>query len=108
MLIDEENFNIAKNKVINSIVTKRFTGTEILHNYLNNYTKGLSKSESIYVYDHVKNVSLKDFTQFYEKYIKNCKRKYMILAGDKKYINIEKLKLFGQVKCLTQNDIFGY
>ena len=45
---------------------------------------------------------------FYEKYIKNCKRKYMILSGDKKYINIEKLNSFGQVKELMQNDIFGY
>lgn len=108
MLIDEGNFNIAKNAVINSIVTKRFTGIGVLYNYLNNNAKGLSESEDIYVYDHIKNISLKDFTQFYEKYIKNCKRKYMILSGDKKYINIEKLKSFGQVKELMQNDIFGY
>ena len=52
-------------------------------------------------------MTLKDVTDFQKKWIKGCTYTYCIL-GDKKELDMEKLKEVGPIRELTQEEIFGY
>jgi predicted Zn-dependent peptidase len=61
----------------------------------------------IKLYNDIQNMSLKDIVDFQKQWVKGRTYVYCIL-GDKKDLELDKLKAVGPIEELTQEQIFGY
>ena len=107
MPIHEHLFQFSKNFVMKNIAARRIRRFGVLMSYISSMKKGLSKPESYYVYEKVKNMKLKDLIDFHKRYIKNRARRYLILLGSKD-VDSEFISKLGRVHHLSQRDIYGY
>ncbi|MEW6469114.1 MAG: insulinase family protein [Bacteroidota bacterium] len=107
MPLTEVAFTSAKEAIIQSMRTTRVTRTEILFTYERARKLGLGYDVRKDVYSKVLTMTLEDVKKFQEKNIKG--KNYTILVlGDKNAINMKTLELYGAVKVLSLQDIFGY
>jgi len=103
----EKAFTLAKESIITNIRTQRIIKANILWDYLNAKEFGYTTDARKELFERIPNMTLSDVKAFQEKYVKNKTYTYCIL-GDAKDLNIEALKKIGEVKTLTQEEIFGY
>ncbi len=103
----EKAFGIAKESVISQIRTERILREDILWNYLYATEFGYETDPRKDVFEQVPSLTLADIKSFQEKYIKEKPYTYCIL-GEIKDLDMSALKKLGNVKILTQKDIFGY
>lgn len=101
-------FDLAKEGALSSISTNRITKSAIFSFYRSTQKMGIDYDYRKPMYDKLKTFTMKDIVDFNQKFIKNQKKTYMILARptDMKFDVLE--SKFGKVQKLTLEDIFGY
>jgi len=107
MIVDEKSFNISKESVIKSIQTERIIKSNIFWNWLQNEKLGISYDIRKDYYDAARNAKIDNIQQFFDQHFKDKKYTYMIV-GNKKDVDLMKLKTVGPVNELTLKDIFNY
>ena len=98
----EKAFDLAKNGILANMESQRTTKANVLWSYLDYEKFGLKEDANKTIYEGVKNLTLDDVVAFQQRMIKGRPYTYCIL-GDKNY-----LRSLGEVKFLSQEDIFGY
>jgi predicted Zn-dependent peptidase len=103
----EKAFAIAKESIITNIRTQRILRENILWSYLNAMEFGYTTDPGKEIFEKIPDMTLDNVKVFQGKYIKNKPFTYCIL-GDTTDLDMETLKKIGQVRILTQEEIFGY
>ncbi len=103
----EAAFKLAKEGVIARLRTDRIIKADIIWSYISALDLGQKVDSRIKFYNDVQNMTLKDVTDFQQKWVKGRTYTYCIL-GDKKELDMEKLKEVGPIQELTIEEIFGY
>ena len=103
----EAAFKLAKDGLINRMRTDRIIKGDIIWSYINAQDLGQSVDPRIKLYNDVQNMTLKDIADFQKQWVKGRTYVYCIL-GDKKDLELDKLKTVGPIEELTQKQIFGY
>lgn len=102
----ETAFQLAKEGLIARLRTDRTTKSDIIWSYIDAQDLGQNVDSRIKLFNDVQNLTLKDIIAFQQKWIKGRTYTYCIL-GDKKELDMEKLKELGPIQELTQEEIFG-
>ncbi|MFZ4741226.1 MAG: M16 family metallopeptidase [Bacteroidales bacterium] len=103
----ENAFTLAKDAIISKINTERITKMSIIWNYLNAQKFGQTYDIRKDIYSKTATMTLNDVKAFNANYIKNKTKTYVVL-GRESEMKFDELEKFGNVKKLTQEDIFGY
>jgi zinc protease len=107
MIVDEKSFNIARESVIKSIQTERIIKSNIFWNWLQYKKLGIDYDIRKNYYEAARNAKIDNIQQFFDQHFKDKKYTYMIV-GNKKDVDLVKLKTVGPVNELTLKDIFNY
>ena len=102
----EAAFQLAKEALIARLRTERITKSDIIWSYINAQDLGQNVDSRIKLYNDAQSMTLKDVINFQNKWVKGRTYTYCIL-GDKKELDMEKLKEVGPIQELTQEEIFG-
>lgn len=103
----EKAFQLAKEGLINRLRTERIIKSDIIWSYINAQDLGEHVDSRIKLYNDIQNMTLKDIVNFQKEWMKDRTYVYCIL-GDKKDLDMDKLKTVGPIEELTQEQIFGY
>ena len=103
----ENAFILAKDAIISKINTERITKMSIIWNYLNAQKFGQTYDIRKDIYSKTATMTLNDVKTFNTEYIKNKTKTYIVL-GRESEMKFDELGKFGNVKKLSQEDIFGY
>lgn len=103
----EKAFQLAKDGLINRLRTERIIKSDVIWSYINAQDLGENVDSRIKLYNDVQNMTLKDIVGFQKDWMKDRTYTYCIL-GDKKDLDMDKLKAVGPIEELTQEQIFGY
>ena len=103
----EAAFKLAKDGLTNRLRTKRIIKGDIIWSYINAQDLGQNVDPRIKLYNDIQNMTLKDIADFQKQWVKGRTYVYYIL-GDKKDLELDKLKAVGLIEELTQEQIFGY
>ncbi len=103
----ENAFKLGKDGMIARLRTDRINRASVLWNFIDAQDMGETTDRRIRLYNDVQDMTLKDVTDFQEKWVKDRTYYYGIL-GDKKELDMDGLKKLGTVVELTTKDIFGY
>lgn len=103
----EAAFKLAKDGLINRMRTDRIIKGDIIWSYIDAQDLGQNVDPRIKLYNDVQNMTLKDIADFQKQWVKGRTYVYCIL-GDKKDLELDKLKTVGPIEELTQKQIFGY
>ncbi len=103
----EAAFKLAKEGLINRMRTDRIIKSDIIWTYINAQDLGQNVDPRIKLYNDVQTMTLKDIVDFQKEWVKGRTYVYCIL-GDKKDLDMNKLKAVGPIEELTQQQIFGY
>lgn len=103
----EAAFKLAKDGLTNRLRTKRIIKGAIIWSYINAQDLGQNVDPRIKLYNDIQNMTLKDIADFQKQWVKGRTYVYCIL-GDKKDLELDKLKAVGPIEELTQEQIFGY
>jgi zinc protease len=107
MIVDEKSFDIAREGVIKSIQTERIIKSSIFWNWLQNKKLGIDYDIRKDYYEAARNSKISDVQQFFDQRFKDKKFTYMIV-GNRKDVDLSKLKTVGPVSELMLKDIFNY
>lgn len=103
----EAAFTLAKEALLTRLRTDRTIKSDVIWSYINAQDLGQEIDARIKLYQDAQHMTLKDVVNFQKKWIKGRTYTYCIL-GDKKELDMEKLKAVGPIEELTQEQIFGY
>ena len=103
----EAAFKLAKDGLTNRLRTERIIKGDIIWSYINAQDLGQNVDPRIKLYNDIQNMTLKDIADFQKQWVKGRTYVYCIL-GDKKDLELDKLKAVGPIEELTQEQIFGY
>ncbi|MDR0811051.1 MAG: insulinase family protein [Paludibacter sp.] len=103
----EKAFDIAKEAIISNLRTQRITKSNILWQYLWNERWGIDHDLRKDVFEQVPDFTLADVVKFQQENVRNSAYTFCVL-GNEKTIDFSALKALGEVKTLTQKEIFGY
>lgn len=103
----EAAFKLAKDGLMNRMRTDRIIKGDIIWSYIDAQDLGQNVDPRIKLYNDVQNMTLKDIADFQKQWVKGRTYVYCIL-GDKKDLELDKLKTVGPIEELTQKQIFGY
>jgi len=104
----ENSLKDSKNAIIKQIQTERITKGSILWRYVNEKRMGNDdKDYRIDVYEQVPEMTMNDLAEFFNEYIKGKKFTILVL-GDVTKLDFNILKMYGQVKQLSLEEVFGY
>jgi predicted Zn-dependent peptidase len=105
--VSAKGFELAKTGEKKDIETERYTGDEIVFQYLGDQEKGLDYDQRKEEYSELDGLSMDDVKHFHEREIAGKAYTYCVVASQKR-IRMEDLKKRGEVKVLTLEEIFGY
>lgn len=103
----EAAFKIAKDALISRLRTQRTNGAQVISQYLSCRRLGLEEPLDRRVFEQVQNMTLEDVVAYQQEMVKGRNYTYTIL-GDLKDIDINYLSSLGEIKVLSQKDIFGF
>jgi len=103
----EKAFNLAKESILTNIRTTRTLRESILWSYIHAQEFDYTTDPNKELFEKIPSLTLPDVKAFQEKYIKNKPKIYTIL-GDTKDLDMNYLKQIGNVRILSQEEIFGY
>lgn len=107
MPLSQAAFDLAKQSALASISTQRTIKADVLWSYLNNERKGIKEDRNRARYQKIQTMTLDNVKDFQQKWIRNRPYRYCIL-GDEKDLDMKYLKTIGEIKILSQEEIFGY
>ena len=100
-------FAIAKESLLASLRTERYTGHQVLRYWRYLQDLGLSEDIRKKVYDEVSKMTLDDIVAYQQKYIKGRTYSTCVL-GNEAELDMENLAKWGRIERLTTEQIFGY
>lgn len=103
----EKAFNIAKSSLMTSLRTKRTTGMDVLYSYLHDKELGLNEPIDKYIFERLSDMQLSDLTKTSEKWIYGRTYIYGVL-GKINALDMSSLKALGEVKVISEDELFGY
>ena len=103
----EKAFDLAKSGLLANLESQRTTKADILWGYLDYEKFGLTEDKNKTVYEGIKSLTLDDVVKFQQEQIKGRPYTYCIL-GDKSDLDMKYLRSLGEIKFLSQEEIFGY
>jgi predicted Zn-dependent peptidase len=103
----DKAFDLAKDAIISRLRTERITKTNVLWTYLSAQKLGLDYDIRKDVFEKVSAYKLNDVELFQQNNIENIPYTYCVL-GDKNMVDFDYLKTLGEVKELSQEEMFGY
>lgn len=103
----ETAFKLAKDALLARLRTERIIKGDIIWSYINAQDLGQDVDSRVKLYNDAQTMTLKDVIDFQKKWVKGRTYTYCIL-GDKKELDMDKLKEVGPIEELTQEEIFGY
>ncbi|MFZ4401645.1 MAG: M16 family metallopeptidase [Bacteroidales bacterium] len=103
----ENAFALSKESIISKINTERVTKMGVIWNYLNarKFEQNYDIRKDIFI--KTATMTLNDVKAFNTTYIKNKTKSYVVL-GKETEMKFDELGKFGNLKKLSQKDIFGY
>ena len=107
MPVSQAAFDIAKDALVQRLRTSRTMKSGVLYSYINAIDKGIDYDRNRDIFNKVQTMTLDDIVSFQQEWIKDRTYSYGIL-GDIKELDMNKLRSIGEVKRLSQEDIFGY
>ncbi|MCC9167837.1 M16 family metallopeptidase [Pontibacter harenae] len=107
MPLAEQNYEIAKASLRNSISTERITKSSILFDYERAKRLGINYDIRKDVYESVNSLTFDQMQQFQQQYIKEQPQAILVI-GSKDRLNFKELEKYGKVKQLKLEEIFGY
>lgn len=105
--VSAKGFELAKEGEKKDIETERYTGDEIVFQYLGDREKGLDYDQRKEEYGELDRLTMDDVKRFHEQEIAGKAYTYCVVASQKR-IRLEDLKKRGEVRVLTLEEIFGY
>ena len=84
-----------------------FLKNNILYHYERAQNRGIDHDQRKGYFDAFPKTTIQDFEEFYEGWIKNNYFN-LLMIGDLEEMDQEKIKKFGKVTILDQEEIFGY
>ena len=103
----EAAFQIAKEALVTQLRTSRTVNEAVLWSYRSHRRLGLDADRDQAVFDKVQSLTLDDVKATQEKWVKNRHYVYAIL-GDINDLDLNYLKTLGDIRTLSQEEIFGY
>ncbi|MDR6301020.1 M16 family metallopeptidase [Mesonia maritima] len=103
----EEQFQSAKEATLKQIAADRITKTSIFWNYESLKERGLDHDYRQEMYDTIKDMSLADLKEFFNKNIKGQNYNVLVI-GNKKDVNMNALSKLGKVEELDVDYLFNY
>ncbi|MDR1973449.1 MAG: insulinase family protein [Bacteroidales bacterium] len=108
MPLSEKSFNLAKEKCLSDIRTSRARKLSAAFRYLDDKKWGYTTDSRKIMFEMLPSITLKDIDDFRRTHLQNQPKTYTIL-GDENEIDWNELeKLYGTVKKVTAEEIFGY
>ncbi|QCR23599.1 pitrilysin family protein [Pontibacter sp. SGAir0037] len=107
MPLAEQNYEIAKASLRNSISTERITKSSILFDYERAKRLGIDYDIRKDVYESANSLTFDQMQQFQQQYIRKQPQAILVI-GSKDRLNFKELEKYGKVKQLTLEEIFGY
>lgn len=107
MPLADENFNLAKASLRNSISSERITKSSILFDYERAKRLGLDYDIRKDVYESANNLTF-DQLQAFQKQFVSGQPQAILVIGSKDRLNFKELEKYGKVKQLTLEQVFGY
>ncbi len=102
----EAAFELAKQGMLSNYATQRTVRIDVLWSYVNDKLFGMENNDK-FIYEGVKRLTLDDVVKFQQQSIKGRKYNYGIL-GDRHDVDMRYLRKLGDVKFVSQEEIFGY
>lgn len=100
-------FNNAKNAILKQLASGRITKTNLFFNNERLKKLGIDYDLRKDMYQEVKELTLKDLTDFYNEYVKTIEYNVAVL-GNRENLNIEVLTEMGQFIELSLEEVFGF
>ncbi len=100
-------FDNTKESLMKQIETSRIIKDNIFWTYIDATEKGIDYDEREFVYNYLKDADIQKFKEFFNQHVSNKNAVYLVL-GNKKAVNFNTLKKFGDVKELSLDEIFNY
>ncbi len=107
MPLADENFNLAKASLRNSISSERITKSSILFDYERAKRLGLDYDIRKDVYESANSLTFDQLQEFQKKFVK-AQPQAILVIGSKDRLNFKELEKYGKVKQLTLEQVFGY
>lgn len=107
MPVVENQIQQTRDNILKKIESDRVLPAEIFWGYLATKDKGYDRDLSKDIYTKMKNTRAQDLVDFQKQYIKDRNFSFLVL-GDKKRIDLEYLKQFGELVELKMEDVFCY
>ena len=103
----EQAFELAKNGMLANLESQRTTKRSVLWGYLDHEKFGLKEDINKTIYEGVQALTLDDVAAFQQNFIKGRTYNYCIL-GDRNDVDMKYLRTLGDVRFVSQEEIFGY
>ncbi|HEY4650577.1 MAG TPA: insulinase family protein [Pontibacter sp.] len=107
MPLAEQNYEIAKASLRNSISTDRITKSDILFDYERAKKLGIDYDIRKDVYESANSLTFDQLQKFQQQYVK-AQPQAILVIGSKDRLNFKALEKYGKVKQLTLKELFGY
>ncbi|MCP2043331.1 pitrilysin family protein [Pontibacter sp. HSC-36F09] len=107
MPLAEQNFDLAKASLRNSISSERITKSSILFDYERAKRLGLDYDIRKDVYESANSLTF-DQLQAFQKQFVSGQPQAILVIGSKDRLNFKELEKYGKVKQLTLEQVFGY
>ncbi|MBK7028763.1 MAG: insulinase family protein [Bacteroidales bacterium] len=107
MPLSEKSFAAAKEGIMNQISSERITKSRIIFNYLNARKMGYDHDIRKNVFEKVPEFSFEEIKKFQQMNLKD-KTFTILVVGDTKKMDLEKLSKYGKIEFLDLQNIFGY
>ncbi len=100
-------FNLAQQATLQDLRNTRILKEDVLWYYYTNHRMGLTADPRIGLYEAIPKLTLQDLMNFQQHYISN--RHYTrFLTGEEKDLDLKRLKKYGPLQRVSQQEIFGY
>ena len=103
----EANLENAKDAIIQKIRTERITKDKVLFNYESAKRLNLDRDIREDVYNNINSYSMNDIKSFHNEFISGNEYTILVL-GNKKDLDLNALKEYGEIKFLSLEEVFGY
>ncbi len=107
MPMAKDQYDLSRKSIIRKINSERITKEMIFWTWLSNNDRGIAYDIRKDEYEAAKNMSIEEFSAFFNQHIKGSKFTYLIL-GKKDNFDRKALQSLGEVRELSLEELFGY
>ena len=107
MVMDEKQFQGAKDAALKRIASDRITKERIFWNWDNLKRLGIDHDVRKDNYERIPGISLQDLKTFFDAEVKGRHYNYLVI-GKTGSVDLKALERLGPVKTMTKEEIFGY